>query len=252
MSQLNTSFRRAPLALALGLGVLAVPALAQSPAGAMPGSDGKPKMERSMERMAERIKDRCEKMEERLASMDKKLTADQVRDIIAGRLAESGNPNIKVGKTALKDGVVTVEIVTKDGSLINTRQISTKTGLPVEIGQRCDKIEERIEKARAEMDEHGPGERNHKRGAMGKMGGGLRGFGLIGGEIGPDRDLNLTAAQVKTLAESRLIMLGNPRLKVGAVKEKDKNTYTVDIVTVDNSLVLTREVDKHTGRQHRG
>ena len=46
-------------------------------------------------------------------------------------------------------------------------------------------------------------------------------------------------------------MNGNPNLKVGAVKEKDKDTYTVDIVAANNSLVVQRDVDKHTGRTER-
>ena len=32
-------------------------------------------------------------------------------------------------------------------------------------------------------------------------------------------------------------MMGNPHLKVGAVKEKDADTISVDIVAADNSLV---------------
>ena len=79
--------------------------------------------------------------------------------------------------------------------------------MPVEAGQRCDKIEERIEKAKADG---GPG-----RGRGGRM---IQGMALMGAG-GPDRDLNLTADQVKKLAEARLIMLGNPHLKVGSVKE---------------------------------
>jgi hypothetical protein len=76
---------------------------------------------------------------------------------------------------------------------------------------------------------------------------------LIGGGPGGlmGRDLNLNADQVKKLAEARLIMSGNPNLKVGAVKEKDKDTYTVDIVAANNSLVVQRDVDKHTGRTER-
>jgi len=39
----------------------------------------------------------------------------------------------------------------------------------------------------------------------------------------------------------------NPRLKVGEVKEKDADTITADIVTLDNSLVQRFIVDRHTG-----
>jgi len=239
----SRALKTSPLALIIGLGLLApVAAFAEAPGmdGPRMGGDMGGPGGRGMERMAERVKERCEKMEARLADMNKKLTAEQVRDIVAGNLAQAGNPNIKVGKVQAKgEGVVAVEIVTKDGALVNTREISTKTGMPVEAGQRCDKIEERIEKASQRREQGGPGRR---------MGGRMaEGMALMGGG-GPDRDLNLSAAQVKTLAEARLIMMGNPNLKVGAVKEKDKNTYTVDIVASNNSLVLQREVDKHTGR----
>jgi hypothetical protein len=151
-------------------------------------------------------------------------------------LAQASNPNLKVGKVQTKaEDVVSVQIVTKDGSLVNTRDISTKTGMPVEAAQRCDKIEERIEKASERR-----GDRGGRR---------AEGMALFGG--GPGKDLNLSADQVKKLAEARLIMSGNPNLKVGSVKAKDADTYTVDIVTADNSLVLQREIDKHTGRAAR-
>ena len=215
------------------------------------GGPDSPRMGMGMERMAERVKERCEQFEARLASMDKKLSTEQVRDIVAGHLAQSGESHIKAGKAQAKgDGIASVEIVTTDGSLVTTREISTKTGLPVEAGQSCDKIEERIEKVR---ERGGPGRMGPgpmgPRPMMGPGGRGGAAMALFG--VGPDRDLNLSADQVKKLAEARLIIAGNPRLKVGSVKEKDKDTYTVDIVTADNSLVTQREVDKHSGRVER-
>lgn len=65
------------------------------------------------------------------------------------------------------------------------------------------------------------------------------------------RDLDLTADQVKTLVSAKLIMRGNDRLQVGQVTQKDENTYLVDIVTVDNSLVRQIEIDRNTGRPAR-
>ncbi len=70
------------------------------------------------------------------------------------------------------------------------------------------------------------------------------------GVEGP-RDLKLTIDQAKKLAEARLIQLGNSHLKVGAVKEKDADTISVDIVAADNSLVVQREIDRHSGRMKR-
>ena len=65
-----------------------------------------------------------------------------------------------------------------------------------------------------------------------------------------DRQLDLSAAEVKTLIEARMIMHGNDRLKVGKVTKKDDQTYLVDIVTVDDSLVRQIEVDKDNGLRH--
>lgn len=62
-----------------------------------------------------------------------------------------------------------------------------------------------------------------------------------------DRDLDLNAEEAKTLVAARLIMRGNDRLKVGQVTEKDDDTFLVDIVTVDNSLVRQVEVDRDSG-----
>jgi hypothetical protein len=159
--------------------------------------------------------------------IDKKLTTDQVRDIVTGRLAQEGNANLKVGKvTAKEDGVASVDIVTKTGALVDTQEISTKTGLSV--GQ-----ERRFERMRARF--AGRGHRPEQaRGAQGKT-----------------RDLALTADQARKLAEARLILRANPHLKIGAVKEKDADTITVDIVASDNSLVREETIDRHTGRPER-
>ncbi len=161
---------------------------------------------------------------DRAQEIDRHLTTEQVRDIVAGRLAMSGNANLKVGKvTAKEEGVVSVEIVTKTGALVDTNEISTKSGRLVAM-----------EKMRAAFRDH--------RGPGGRGGPGVR---------GAQKDLKLTVDQVRKLAEAQLIIRGNPNLKVGQVKEKDADTITVDIVASDNSLVSQREVDRHTGRAKR-
>jgi len=76
--------------------------------------------------------------------------------------------------------------------------------------------------------------------------GGMKGMGM---GRHANRDLDLTESQVKTLVEARLIMRGNDRLKLGKVAKKDDQTYLVDIVTVDDSLVRQVEIDKDTGRR---
>jgi len=180
-----------------------------------------------------------EHMKERIAADDKHLTPDQVRDIVAGRLALSDNENLKVGKAVAKgDDVVEVEILTKSGSLVTTREISTKSGRPAWIDQRIQTT--------LDNPNRGP-RRGHHGMARGGRGGGERNFGALA-DGNPNRDLKLTTDQAKKLAEAQLIVLGNPRLKVGAVKEKDANIITVDIVTVDNALVAQREINRKTGR----
>src|SRR5262245_51568739 len=53
----------------------------------------------------------CERLEARLAQVDRHLTADRVRDIIAGRLARDPEQNLKVGKVSEKDGIIEAQIV---------------------------------------------------------------------------------------------------------------------------------------------
>jgi hypothetical protein len=120
------------------------------------------------------------------------------------------------------------------------------------------------------MGGHGPG--------SGMMGGRGPGSGMMGGrgpgwmhgqgrgantEYGPENcpgfqsgpdpgasqqgNLNLSTDDVKKRFEGWLTFQGNPRLKVGEVKEKDTDTIEADIVTKDNSLVQRFAVDRHTG-----
>ena len=60
-------------------------------------------------------------------------------------------------------------------------------------------------------------------------------------------DLKLTVDEVKARVEGWLTMRGNPRIKVGDVKEKDADTIIADIVTKDNSLVDRFIINRHTG-----
>ena len=59
--------------------------------------------------------------------------------------------------------------------------------------------------------------------------------------------LNLSAADVKAQLERWVTWNGNPRLKVGKVAEKDAGTVTAEIVTKDDSVVQSFNVDRHTG-----
>ena len=211
--------------------------------------------------------DRCARLSDRLEKIDRHMTADQIHDILAGRLAQSGESNLKVGKTRTKGDVVEVDIVTTSGSLVATREISMKTGLAANLLERCQERQaQRISQGGPDNGRDG-GRRGGRffqarggdgmRGGMGmggmggqRLGGGITGaLAMIAGE--PGRDLKLTPDQGKKLAEAALVMVGNPRLKVGAVKEKDADTLTVDIVTQDNALVIRREMNRHTGRAYK-
>lgn len=194
------------------------------------------------ERIQERVQERMKDYEKEHPPIDKKLTSDQVRDIVEGHIAMSGNSNLKVGKVTVKEeGVVAVDVVTKTGALVATREISTKTGLPVNLEGHLGGI------MGGGMMEHGiVGQNDHPRPrAM------MQERSMSGGKT-EKRDLALTVDQAKKLAEARLIMLGNKNLKVGAVKEKDADTISVDIVASDNSLVAQRLINRHSGRPERG
>lgn len=89
-------------------------------------------------------------------------------------------------------------------------------------------------------------------GGMGHLKGGGHGSGMMGhdtGHCGAEKDLS--AEDVRKIIEGRLAWNGNKRLKVGEVTKKDDDTYLVDIVTVDDSLVERLEMDRKTGATHR-
>ena len=191
---------------------------------------------------AEDQDDHRARFEQRMAAMDKDLSVDQVRDIVEGRIASMGNTNLKVGGVSeTSTDTVLVDIVTQEDSLVQTMEISTRTGRPA--GQ-----ERRFDRARR-MGDMGPGK--GPREGRSKFGRGKhRGdFSALALAMGPkNRELGLTVDQARTLAESRLILSGNDRLKVGSVEAVDDKTIVVEIVTVDDSLVVRRNIDRNTGR----
>ena len=192
---------------------------------------------------------RCARLMARLDEMDKNLSPDQVRDIVAGRLAKSGEKSLKVGKASeIETGGVAVEIVTATGSLVTTQNISTKTGWFSGIEKRCAmRMAARDGQPGEEVrqrDFRGPG--NHGKRMDRSLFRRFTTLAMLGGEH--RHDLGLSTDQVKKLADAALIMTGNPRLKVGAVKEVSADAISVDIITVDNALVLNRMIDRHNGR----
>ena len=79
-------------------------------------------------------------------------------------------------------------------------------------------------------------------GHPGVMGNRLYGSGRHGLRGG-----NLTKEKVAAHFKRHLEWHGNKRLKLGAIKETNKDVFTVDIVTKDNSLVSRFEINRHTG-----
>jgi hypothetical protein len=77
---------------------------------------------------------------------------------------------------------------------------------------------------------------------MGGMGG--ESGGLFGSRVTPM--MNLSAEDVRAYLSSKLERLNNKRLKIGDINSAE-GTITVDIVTVDNSLVQRLKVDRHSG-----
>lgn len=196
---------------------------------------------------SERRERYMERMEEMRGSVDKDLSVEQVRDIVEGRLAMMGNTNLKVGGiTEAGDDTVAVDIVTQDDSLVQTMEISTRTGRPSDAERRFSRMK------RGEFGKRGERGGRHMGRHMGREGRG-GGFGGLAMALGPqNRELDLTVEQARTLAESRLILSGNDRLKVGSVEAIDDETIAVEILTVDDSLVVRREIDRDTGRMTRG
>jgi hypothetical protein len=75
----------------------------------------------------------------------------------------------------------------------------------------------------------------------------MRGYGPGPGWNTGWRDLKLSTDNVKAYMERWLAWQGNPRLKLGDVKERNADTITADIVTKDNSLVQRFVVNRHNG-----
>lgn len=74
-------------------------------------------------------------------------------------------------------------------------------------------------------------------------------MGLDSGVVTPVQHLSID--DVRHYFGHRLQLMGNVRLKLGEVTQRDDDTITVVIVTVDDSLVERLEVDRHSGRTTR-
>ena len=72
----------------------------------------------------------------------------------------------------------------------------------------------------------------------------MHGYGPLWSASG---DLKLSVDNVKPYLDRWISWQGNPRLKVGDVREKDADTIVADIVTKDNSLVQRFAINRHSG-----
>jgi hypothetical protein len=61
-----------------------------------------------------------------VAQPGKPLSKDQAKAMVEQHIQT--NPNLKVGKVTEKDGVYEVDVVTKDGSLVDKIQVNKQTG----------------------------------------------------------------------------------------------------------------------------
>lgn len=65
---------------------------------------------------------------------------------------------------------------------------------------------------------------------------------------GQRANLNLSAADVKAYMERLLQHQGNPRVKLGSVKETDADSVTADVVTTEGGVLVQRYIfNRHTG-----
>lgn len=100
----------------------------------------------------------------------------------------------------------------------------------------------------------GPGMMGPGMMGQGMMGQGMMGYGYGPGMMGwggPGRTTDLSSDDVKSMLERWINWQGNPRLKVGDVKEQNDDVIVADIVTQDGSLVDRLKVDRHTGYMQR-
>lgn len=177
--------------------------------------------------------------------MDREFSADEVRTLSEARLIMKGNPNVRVDEVKPTDAGYSVTIVTQDNSLVKELNLA-KNGMPLERYEALQKHMEMRQNGerrakRSERAERGErGERTERREKAGKRGQkGKR--GNIGHRM---MEREYTADQIETLTKAKLIMRGNPNLKLGTVTPTDTG-YSVTIVTQDNSLFEEQELAKN-------
>ncbi len=96
--------------------------------------------------------------------------------------------------------------------------------------------------AMAQGEHHGGGGRSHHNASHQKMNGFMKGHH---GQFTEMQDRKLTADQIKTVVEAKLIMMDNENVKVGKIEET-KDGFNISIVTTKSGdLVRTMELAKN-------
>ena len=187
-------------------------------------------------------------------NLDRELNADQIRTLAEAHLIMQGNPNVRVDEVKPMENGYTVTIVTQDNSLVEELKLA-KNGMLQERYERIQQYraerDERMLQRRADCDETYAQERRGYRQHGGRKG--KRGMELrkqMAGRFAEHMDREFSADQIRTLTEARLIMRGNPNIKVGEVNAT-ADGYKVIIFTLDNSLVEEWELAKNAMPQDR-
>lgn len=97
-------------------------------------------------------------------------------------------------------------------------------------------------------DDHRRGGWFHHRGHKGGHKGGHGMRALMHAFGGKNRDLQLTEARLKEIAEGFIALSGNENITVGDIATIDDKALRLAIVTKDGSLVEEFSIDRKTGR----
>ncbi|MFQ5835100.1 MAG: hypothetical protein ACE5HR_04170 [bacterium] len=93
-----------------------------------PGSSGYPNWQ-NMHEECEEMMDRYGYPRDRQQQTGKTLTQEDAVSIVQNYLTGTGNPNLKIGRVEKQeDGSYLVEIMTKEGSLVDKIVVDSKTG----------------------------------------------------------------------------------------------------------------------------
>ncbi len=114
----------AVMAVTLIIGTISAQPMGQGQAGYCPWMGGGPGMQRGQGGWY------CPWMGQQtgppVAKPGQPLSADQAKAMVQQHIG--GNPNLKVGKVTEKNGAYEVDVVTKDGSLVDKIQVNKQTG----------------------------------------------------------------------------------------------------------------------------